>query len=250
MPKKTIYVKEADLALWARAEESAGDDSLSGVLTEALRRYLDGQSSLVGQVMLEGTAIAFWTRIQPMAAGWLIAVEDLLPGGSGQPSGPGVHAALAEAGLCGSPWEPPSEGSAPPWIWIPSHRIASIVLQQAPRSLGVDYPAVARQAWAILRQCAESKTPIAYGDLGQRLGGLHPLHEVPKVLDRIARYCRDHHHGDLTALVVSQRTGLPGQDFWRQNGWDLLTLADQVTHWQALVDQLQKDPGPETLSVE
>jgi hypothetical protein len=40
MPKKTIYVRDADQELWERAEQLAGG-SLSGLLADALRRYVD-----------------------------------------------------------------------------------------------------------------------------------------------------------------------------------------------------------------
>ena len=40
MPNKTIYVKEADTELWAKAEKLAGG-SISALLTETLRRYVE-----------------------------------------------------------------------------------------------------------------------------------------------------------------------------------------------------------------
>ncbi|BAS29381.1 hypothetical protein [Limnochorda pilosa] len=45
MPKKvTLYVRDGDGQLWERAKALAGgDDSLSGLVTEALRRYVDEQ---------------------------------------------------------------------------------------------------------------------------------------------------------------------------------------------------------------
>jgi hypothetical protein len=248
MPKKTIYVKDADLPLWARAESSAGDDSLSGVLTEALRRYLDGLEALIGQVLLEGNSDAFSARVQPMAAGWLLSI-DLGVEDSPPPRRSSVWRLLEDGGLLDRSLSTLSaRDSDAIWLWVPAHRITSIRFQHDPAPSGVDYPAIARKAWVLLRKRAEDKTPITYGEFGKQLGGLHPLHEVPKVLDLIAHYCRDHDLSDLTALVVNQRTGLPGHDFWQQNGWGDLTLADQVVRWQALLDRLQNDPGPEQLS--
>ena len=40
MPSKTIYIKEADKELWEEAEIRAGG-SLSGLLVDALRRYIE-----------------------------------------------------------------------------------------------------------------------------------------------------------------------------------------------------------------
>ena len=40
MPTKMIYVREGDKELWEKAEQLAGD-SLSGLLAEALRQYVD-----------------------------------------------------------------------------------------------------------------------------------------------------------------------------------------------------------------
>jgi hypothetical protein len=40
VPNKTIYIKEADTELWEKAERLAGD-SVSALLTEALRRYVE-----------------------------------------------------------------------------------------------------------------------------------------------------------------------------------------------------------------
>ena len=40
MPNKTIYVREADAELWEKAEKLAGG-SLSGLITEAVRRYTE-----------------------------------------------------------------------------------------------------------------------------------------------------------------------------------------------------------------
>jgi len=44
MPNKTIYVREGDRELWERAEKMAGG-SLSGLLAEALRRYIAERES-------------------------------------------------------------------------------------------------------------------------------------------------------------------------------------------------------------
>jgi hypothetical protein len=41
MPKKTLYVREEDIEVWEQAQSLAGgDESLSSIVIEALRRYL------------------------------------------------------------------------------------------------------------------------------------------------------------------------------------------------------------------
>ena len=40
VPNKTIYIREADAEVWQRAEKLAGD-SVSALITEALRRYVE-----------------------------------------------------------------------------------------------------------------------------------------------------------------------------------------------------------------
>jgi hypothetical protein len=40
MPRRNIYVRDQDQALWERAEQLTGDESLSHFLTEALRVYI------------------------------------------------------------------------------------------------------------------------------------------------------------------------------------------------------------------
>ncbi len=42
VPNKTIYVRAADAELWERAEKLAGG-SLSGLITEAVRRYVEAE---------------------------------------------------------------------------------------------------------------------------------------------------------------------------------------------------------------
>ena len=49
MPKKTIYVRESDLALWKEAEELA-QESLSGLLADALREYVMTRRAREGEM--------------------------------------------------------------------------------------------------------------------------------------------------------------------------------------------------------
>ncbi len=132
------------------------------------------------------------------------------------------------------------------WVWVPAQAVAGILWRPRPTAGGIDYRAEARKAWAILRSRAMKQETLTYGDLGHALGGLHPLHDVPQVLDVIQIWCHDHRRADLTALVVSQRSRLPGRDYWRQNGWGDLLPEQQESHWRDQLVALQKDPGPES----
>ncbi len=62
MPKVTLYVRDEDQPVWARAHALAAkmEDSLSAIVTEALRRYLD-------QKEREHAARAAWAgKMQPV----------------------------------------------------------------------------------------------------------------------------------------------------------------------------------------
>lgn len=131
------------------------------------------------------------------------------------------------------------------WVWIPAHAISGILWRKRPLASGIDYTDKAREAWTILRSRALKQETLTYGDLGHALGGLHPLHDVPQVLDVIQRWCKEHGRPDLTGLVVSQRSQLPGRDYWRQNGWADLPADQQQTLWQKSLVDLKGDPGPE-----
>jgi EXLDI family protein len=78
MPNKTIYVSDADLPLYQRAQELAGGN-LSAVISEALRRYVEREEARgagfdevtlrVGgnvrrQVRFTGVLLGEWGRIQ------------------------------------------------------------------------------------------------------------------------------------------------------------------------------------------
>lgn len=134
--------------------------------------------------------------------------------------------------------------SHPLWIWIPANAVSGIVWRPRVPATGIDYHAKAREAWSILRDRAQNEQPLTYGDLGHALGGLHPLHDVPQVLDIIQEWCRSQNRPDLTGLVVSQRTRLPGRDYWRQNGWNDLSPEQQENLWRDTLAQLKRDPGP------
>ncbi|PSR37881.1 MAG: hypothetical protein C7B44_01490, partial [Sulfobacillus thermosulfidooxidans] len=131
------------------------------------------------------------------------------------------------------------------WVWIPASSVSGIMWRPHTPATGIDYVAKARAAWPLLRERSRNQLTMTYGDLGHALGGLHPLHDVPQVLDVIQAWCHEHKMPDLTGLVVSQRTGLPGRDYWRQNGWSDLSPEEQHTQWQASLRTLAANPGPE-----
>lgn len=132
------------------------------------------------------------------------------------------------------------------WVWVPPHSINGILWRPRPVAVGIDYPAKAREAWSILAARALNQETLTYGDMGHALGGLHPLHDVPQVLDVIQKWCHEESRPDLTGLVVSQRSQRPGRDYWRQNGWLDLPAEQQEDRWKQSLVQLAKDPGPES----
>jgi len=58
VPNKTIYVRKADAEVWQRAEELAGD-SVSALITEALRRYVE-QEDQKERTDMERIEIELW----------------------------------------------------------------------------------------------------------------------------------------------------------------------------------------------
>lgn len=118
-------------------------------------------------------------------------------------------------------------------VWVPAAALHTVVLASS-LAFGTERDVVtqARAAWRILRERASGGQVLTYAELGEALGGLHPLYEVPRVLDVIAQWCQQSGRPDLTGLVVSRRTGMPGADYWRLHGWADLVVADQVTQWR------------------
>ena len=123
--------------------------------------------------------------------------------------------------------------------------MSGLVWRPRTPAVGIDYTSKAREAWSLLRSRAIDGETMTYGDMGHALGGLHPLHDVPQVLDVIQSWCHNHDMADLTGLVVSQRTRLPGRDYWRQNGWTDLPAEEQKKQWQQSLAELAKNPGPQ-----
>ncbi|AEJ38252.1 hypothetical protein TPY_0024 [Sulfobacillus acidophilus TPY] len=243
MPKKTIYIRDSDVELWEQAESVAKNgESVSAVLSEALRQYLTGHQTRTAWVRLKGAEDGIRVRVEPAPDGWLIGVPPLASGGTP------VLQALKQAGI----WIPDAitaqlrSGSAPLWVWIPATVITGLWLITPEGLTGIDYVDLARHAWPRLVGAAKARQTMSYSELGQQLGGLHPLHQVPAVLDVIERWCLTHGHPDLTGVVVSKNTGLPGADFWRQNGWAELPLAERVDRWRQTQTELAAADWSET----
>lgn len=234
MPKKTVYVRESDLPLWERAEVLAQGDSVSSILTEALQQYLEGRQALTATVRLQGAAQAIQTRVQPVSSGWMLAVPD-------GPRGQALRTAAEQAGLGSGPAD---GGPGQEWVWVPAAAIASVWFRMPTAAGGADYPALARQAWPLLVGKARVGETVSYSQLGTDLGGLHPLRQVPQILDVIEQWCLSHDRPDLTGVVVSQGSGLPGQDYWRQNHWAELSVADRVDRWRQALLALAEHPWP------
>lgn len=244
--KKTIYIREADEPLWEQAEKEAGRESLSGLLNVALKNHLTKRPAGPAEVWLKTSGPEpLSVQIEPEAGGWQIRVPR--PGEAPYTARAIVLHHLGRViGIPNQEVKALSDASDPLWVWIPADSVAGILWRTRVPASGIDYHAKAREAWTILRERAQQERPLTYGDLGHRLGGLHPLHDVPEVLDIIQSWCRNKERPDLTGLVVSQRTGLPGRDYWRQNGWSDLPSERQEALWRDTLAQLRQDPGPES----
>lgn len=244
--RKTIYIRDADEALWEQAERESGTESLSSILNDALKKYLQDRSTGVATIWLTGSGQPFTAAVEPGDAGWHIHVPQ-----TGQPGlspRSDVLQALAHAiGWAGPFTQSLCASNEALWVWVPSQSVSGIMWHPRPSAVGTDYHAKAREAWTILRARSANVETMTYGDLGHALGGLHPLHDVPQVLDIIQTACRTRALPDLTGLVVSQRTRMPGRDYWRQNGWLDLSTEEQKLKWQQSLEALTARPVPEFL---
>lgn len=82
-----------------------------------------------------------------------------------------------------------------------------------------------RAAWPLLVRTARAGKTVTYQDVANAVNRvchsrLTPYTTGPHALDRIERWCLLHGIPDLTAVVVSQEFGIPGHDFFQQNGLD------------------------------
>lgn len=68
MPKKTIYITDADQQVWEQAEALAIKESLSGLLKR--------RRALRVTVRLEKAHMELHVRVEPTSGGWLINVPE------------------------------------------------------------------------------------------------------------------------------------------------------------------------------
>ena len=232
--------------MWEQAERESGTASLSSILNDALKTYLQNRLTGRANIWLTGFDRPFTAEVEPGEAGWHIHVPQT--GHSGLSPRSEVIQALAHTIGWATPFtQSLCAGDEALWVWVPSQSVSGIVWPPRPSAFGTDYHATAREAWTILRARAVNSEIMTYGDLGHALGGLHPLHDVPQVLDIIQRACHACALSDLTGLVVSQRTRMPGRDYWRQNGWLDLSTEEQKVKWQQSLEDLRARPVPEFL---
>ncbi|PSR25785.1 MAG: hypothetical protein C7B47_11245 [Sulfobacillus thermosulfidooxidans] len=232
MPKKTIYIRDTDMPLWEQAESLATGESVSAILTEALQQYLEGFRPVYATIKLRGASLAFRARVHPASGGWLVAISEKSD----------MARAMSEAQIV-LPQNMPTKDDA--WLWLAPHQI-DYMFVELPSSLGsMDFREYARRAWPILVKRLFAQQTLTYGELGELLGGLHPYRQVPQVLDIIEKWCLEHGYGDLTAMVVSKTTGLPGTDYWQQNGWAGIPVAEQVERWKKAQQQMIQQQWPE-----
>lgn len=69
----------------------------------------------------------------------------------------------------------------------------------------------AAQIWPILVLCASRRETLTYDLLGRLIGV--PAHGLAQLLEPIQSYCLLEGLAPLTAIVVNQTTGLPGDGF-------------------------------------
>lgn len=69
----------------------------------------------------------------------------------------------------------------------------------------------ATQLWPVLAFAARNRQILTYGLIGQ-LTGVPPI-AVGQNLGPIQSYCKEQHLPGLTALVVHEKDGLPGEGF-------------------------------------
>ena len=118
MPNKTIYIREADTELWEKAEQLAGG-SVSALLTEALRRYVE-EEELREHTGMETIEVGLWgpeERPYPVqfVGRWLLYPDpdETRTGEPGYDAGGYYGVALTQRGNIAVYWAHCNEGRAP-----------------------------------------------------------------------------------------------------------------------------------------
>jgi len=231
MPKRSIYIPDTDVAVWEQAEALAVHESFSSVLTQALKSWIQGRRGVIAAVRLVNAKDAICVRVEPSSSGWLMNVPKVPVAGQTAPVY--IEAELQNSGVV-LPGEikfdwPDNEEC---WIWVPPANIISLRFLTPRYVGGVDYQQAARSAWSILIHAVKKNTLLSYGDVGDKLGGLNPHTQVPKVLDSIERWCLDNNRSDLTAWVINKESGLPGPGYWKAHAAQDLPVPKQVALWE------------------
>jgi hypothetical protein len=110
----------------------------------------------------------------------------------------------------------------------------------------------AMQMWSLLVVAARAQQLLSYKTVGQ-VTGLPPQSQAG-FLGRVAMYCRKKNLPPLTAIVVSQESGLPGYSGSEEKGLEILQeqSRDFVFDWlswlaaqeQPLKEEDFKEPWP------
>lgn len=73
------------------------------------------------------------------------------------------------------------------------------------------HPARALQAWQILISTAKNRQIYTYKKLSELMYGRAAQGVIASILGHIAYFCNEYGLPPLTALVVNEKTGLPGE---------------------------------------
>lgn len=73
----------------------------------------------------------------------------------------------------------------------------------------------AHEVFTILKAKAKAQKTLTYGDI-ERQTGYSAFYVVPRVLGWLWRWCEKNGYPHINAIVVSKRTGLPGQGYTPQ----------------------------------
>jgi hypothetical protein len=150
VPNKTIYIREADTGLWEKAETLAGG-SVSALLSEALRRYVE-EEELKEQAGMENIEVQLWgpeeTPYRAQFVGrWLLHPDpdETRTGEPGYDAGGYYGVALTQRGNLAVYWAHCNEGRAPElntyssFDEAESESVPGDILALAASEMGADY---------------------------------------------------------------------------------------------------------------
>ena len=151
VPNKTIYVREADAELWEKAEKLAGG-SLSGLITEAVRRYTEEEDRKEQMKMktiqtIEPIEVDLGGSRARFVGEWLLDPDpdETRTGEPGHDAGAYYGVALTERGNIAVYTRHVNDGFAPTIVAYDSFETAeengvpSDILATAADAMGADY---------------------------------------------------------------------------------------------------------------